>query len=337
MGKIRRLTDDKKTPDKLTRVTKQKKMSEYLQTAANTKVKVEPDYIKTKTPTTIGKLANNKKYKLFQFQIMPKPKSKVKDPSQGGTAAEPTPGSSNEEQPTGGAAQVTQQGGSNQEPTQGGIQIAHMQGDSADGHLLRRGAEASQPGMNARGSNPEGSSSRGPLPETNVGVTNQGDPTRDTALRAGLQVPQPGDLPSTTQEGGSARRSLPPATGGTPPPAEMGGIPRGSGASSVGYYDQTPMEEEDHTMEEGARQRRISKRKRSEPRDSEVGDVMERVTDLLLNGDAGNKKGNQVQPNTKRFKRTESNTILPTGNGAPTSIFQSRNEPGSMTPRAVNF
>ena len=86
-------------------------------------------------------------------------------------------------------------------------------------------------------------------------------------------------------------------------------------------------------MEEGARQRRISKRKRSEPRDNEVGDVVERVTDLLLNGDAGKTIENQVQPNTKRFRGSKNNIILPKGNGPPSNFFLPRNEPGSRTPQ----
>ena len=64
MGKIRRLTDDKKTPDKLTRVIKQKKVSEYLQTAASKKVKVKPNDIKKGNQPIIGKLVNMEKYKL---------------------------------------------------------------------------------------------------------------------------------------------------------------------------------------------------------------------------------------------------------------------------------
>ena len=191
MGKIRRLTDDKKTPDKLTRVTKQKKISEYLKTASNTKVKVEPENSKTKTPTIIGKLNTNKKYKMY-FQIMPKPKTKVavKDPSQGSSAAEPTQGDTNQEHPAGGTVNETQQGGGQQEPTQGNIRHVPMPGDGDDGHLQRNGAGASPPGVNVRVSNP-------------------GELTRDNLLRTGLRVLQPGDLSNTTPEGGSVRGSLP--------------------------------------------------------------------------------------------------------------------------------
>ena len=191
MGKIRKLTGDKKTPDKLTRVTKQKKISDYLKTASNTKVKVEPENRNTKTTAVIGKLNTNKKYKMF-FQIMPKPKMKVatKDPSQGSSAAEPTQGDTNQEHPAGGTANETQQGGGQQEPTQGIIRHVPPPGDGDNGHLQRNGVGASPPGATGR-------------------VPNPGELTRDHLLRTGLRVLQPGELSRTTPEGVSVRGTLP--------------------------------------------------------------------------------------------------------------------------------
>ena len=120
MGKIRKQTCDKKTPDKLTRVTKQKKISDYLKTTSNTKVKVEPETRNTKNTDVIGKIKTNNKYKLF-FQTMPKPKMKgaTRDLAQGGSAIEPTQGDTTQEPPAGEIVHEPQQGGGQLEPIQG--------------------------------------------------------------------------------------------------------------------------------------------------------------------------------------------------------------------------
>ena len=75
MGKIRKLTGDTKTPERSTRVTTQKRISDYLKIGSNTKVKVEPATRNTKHTTTIGKITTNNKY-LFYFRLCPRPKKR---------------------------------------------------------------------------------------------------------------------------------------------------------------------------------------------------------------------------------------------------------------------
>ena len=314
MGKIRRLTDDKKTPDKLTRVIKQKKVSEYLQTAASKKVKVKPNDIKKGNQPIIGKLVNMEKYKLFQFQ-MTKPKSKGKDPSQRAAG----PGNSSEEQSIGGTELLTQQGSSHKEPKQDGVQGATLkgdddeehpprtggirtlkQGDGDNGHLPSKGRGAAL----QQGDDADEDQSRMDQPVWDIqGQNPVGD--SDTAPRAGPVVPQPMSSRTTT--------------GGTPPTVEMESPPRRSGAGSTGHHGPIPMEEEDHPREEGGRQRRDSKRKRES---TEMGEVEGRLTEVILNGDAGK----NIEPKRQRVRSPINNKTLSEGNGPTPNFFVSRNE-----------
>ena len=285
MGKIRKLTGDKKTPDKLTRVTKQKKISDYLKTASNTKVKVEPENRNTKTTAVIGKINTNKKYKMF-FQIMPKPKMKgaTKDPAQGSSAAEPTQGDTTQEPPAGETANETQQGGGQPEPTQGSTRHVPPPGETDHDHLQRNGLRVSPPGESGR-------------------VPTPGELAREHLQRPGLRVLQPGEISRTTPEGDSERGTLPkdkaqgtqgrtiPTPGETPPTNQVMDRPRGAGACSEETQDPTPMEGDEGPMLEGIRQRNASKRKRSEPGEGQVTEVLGRLTELYMNGDAGNKIG----------------------------------------------
>ena len=77
MGKIIKITSDKKTPHRSTHVTIQKRISDYLKVASNTKVKSELATHNTKHPTTIkmGKITTENNY--LSFQIMPKAKAKT--------------------------------------------------------------------------------------------------------------------------------------------------------------------------------------------------------------------------------------------------------------------
>ena len=77
------------------------------------------------------------------------------------------------------------------------------------------------------------------------------------------------------------------------------------------------------------------KRKRSERGDSDVTDVLGRMTDLLMNGDAGNKRGKPKQPPTKKLKRSGINTVSSPGNVTPPSAYPTRSEPGNLIPQPM--
>ena len=57
-----------------------------------------------------------------------------------------------------------------------------------------------------------------------------------------------------------------------------------------------------------------------------MGEVEGRVTDMILNGDAGKKIDNQIQPKIKRARSSINNITLPEGNGPTPNFFVSRNE-----------
>merc|ERR1719186_726406 len=140
----------------------------------------------------------------------------------------------------------------------------------------------------------------------------------DNAPRAGPVVPQP--------------RSSGTATGGTPPTVEMESPPRRSGAGSTGHHGPIPMEEEDHPREEGGRQRRDSKRKRES---TEMGEVEGRLTEVILNGDAGNGPTPNffVSRNEAQWNTTPQPTARATGGGTLLQgTLVTRQNQGQLTP-----
>ena len=54
---------------------------------------------------------------------------------------------------------------------------------------------------------------------------------------------------------------------------------------------------------------------------------------MILNGDAGKKIENQIQPNIKRARSSINNKTLPEGNGPPPNFFLLQNEAGNRTPQ----
>ena len=110
---------------------------------------------------------------------------------------------------------------------------------------------------------------------------------------------------------------------------------RGAGASSSEeIQDPIPMEGDDGLMLVGVRRRNASKRKRSEPGEGQGAEVLGRMTELYLNGDAGNKMGKHIKPPTKKMKMVGTKIIITSGNVTPPPRpYPTESEPGNLNPQ----
>ena len=94
------------------------------------------------------------------------------------------------------------------------------------------------------------------------------------------------------------------------------------------------MEGDDGLMLVGVRRRNASKRKRSEPGEGQGAEVLGRMTELYLNGDAGNKMGKHIKPPTKKMKMVGTKIIITSGNVTPPPRpYPTESEPGNFNPQ----